>query len=158
MFITCLSSCKKEEDASILIGTWKSAGEPVIEVITNDEDADGLIEKEIRRLCTDNTLTFLDDGTFEQTYTDESGRQVYYLTGTYARKNGELSARYYVSGIFNTTVLYLSASTDDTNHLTVYQSATDQFNNQEYLPTIGIDDPAGITVSMVSFTMEYTRQ
>lgn len=150
LLIISFSSCKKEEGASVLTGTWISTGEMQIDVKTNNEETTQQIKKEIERLGTENKLAFLNDGTFEITYIDGT----FFGSGTYYRKNGKLYAQYYAGiGRLGASVLYLTLV--DNEALTTYHNATDYFR---YMLNTLVEDPTGITISTVDITTRYIRQ
>ncbi len=150
LLIIGFSSCKKDEDTSVLTGTWQSTGVVEMDIKTNNEEATQQIEKEIERLGTENKLVFLDNGTFEITYTDGS----FFGTGTYFRKDGKLYAQYYV-GIGRLGASVLSLVVTDNEILTSLHDATDYFRND--LQRL-VEDPTGITISTVSIKAWYARQ
>ena len=159
LFVICFLSCSDDdEDASILLGTWRFDGDPEIEIVSNNQEATELIKKEVKRLTFSGQLQFDDNGEFGHSNYDEKGTRISYFSGKYYRKDSKLYGEYLAFGTFNVSTIFLYVTDNDRDHLTVSLNALNFFNTRDQLRIIGMEDPTGVNVSSVSIKYNYVRQ
>lgn len=152
------SACSDDdEDASILIGSWKTVEDVQIEVRSNNEAVSELIKKEVHRLYEDCEMDFEENGEFQhRVYTNKT--QIAMSTGKYYREDGQLYGQFPFQLNLGVSVVFLYVTESDPDHMTMSLNAVNHFKKKETLMMIGVEDPTGVEVSSVRVVFAYQRQ
>lgn len=144
------SSCSKDDDASILQGTWESTEEIVFDVVTSDPEASRLIGQELRRLSGDNYFVFAQDGSFDHFFT--FGK----TAGNYFQKSGKYIIRFLVPPAIHDSSM-AEAIMEGQNQMFIRFDSSKRFTAEE-LERMNIQNPHQVTVSKAGVTFHYIRK